>query len=663
MSKPFYITTPLFYVNGPPSWGAYPTIVADAIRRYRKMRGEDVYLVTGTDEHGQKIDRFAKAQGITPKQLADRVAEQYKRLWEQLGIEYDGFIRTTDAHHVPAVHEMYLRAKAAGYIYKGKYSGWYCVTDEAYAPETDPEKPVNCPDCGRPTEWFSEESYFFKLSAFQERLLEYYKRHPEFIRPETRKNEIVSFVKGGLKDLSISRATLKWGIPLPDDPKHVFYVWFDALTGYLSALRFKSGDENYSRYWPAAVHLVGKEIIRFHTVYWPAFLLAADMPVPECVFAHGLWLTAGEKMSKSRGNVADPFVLNEVFGSELLRYYLLREMVFGQDCNFSYDAIVQRWNSDLANDLGNLLSRTAAMIVKYRQGVVPAPGQAKGDQEVESLASRVIHDFQTNFADYSFSRALENVWELIGRVNKYIVENEPWTLAENPSQAAALDSVLFHAAESLRVVSVLLAPVLPRTAQSIWEQLGLSGLVRDSRIDHLKWESDLAGKTLRSGPSLFPRLDRKVVMERLENAMVAKHGAAEASPSAAEAVPAAPVPQAPPADAGLPLAAQITIDDFVKVDLRVATVVEAEKVKGADKLLRLIVDVGFEKRQIVAGIAKAYEPERLIGRKVVIVANLAPRKLRGLESNGMIVAASLAEGDLPVLAGFHEDIPNGARLK
>jgi len=652
MSKSFYITTPLYYVNAPPSWGAYTNIVADAVRRYKQMLGVDVFLTTGTDEHGQKIERSAKAKGISPKELADRVANQYKQLWEQMGIEYDAFIRTTDAHHVPAVHEMYLRAKAAGYIYKGQYSGWYCVSDEAYAPESDPSKPVNCPDCGRPTEWFSEESYFFKLSAFQERLLQYYEQNPTFIRPETRRNEIISFVKGGLRDLSISRATLKWGIPLPDDPRHVFYVWFDALTGYLSAINFKTDDSKFGRYWPASIHLVGKEIIRFHTVYWPAFLMAAGLAVPETVFGHGFWLESGEKMSKSRGNVTDPFVLNEIFGSELVRYYLLREMAFGQDCNFSYDAIVQRWNSDLANDLGNLLSRTSAMIVKYRAGKVPSPGTAKGDDDVRHVAARVIKDYLSNFEDYSFSRALENIWELISRVNKYIVENEPWAIAEKPSESGALDSVLFHSAESLRIISVLLAPAMPKTAHAIWEQLGLDGEVRKSRLDQLEWSTALAGKSLRPGASLFPRLDRKVVMEKLDSAMDAKQPAE---------VPAG-TPTPAPAD-GTPLAAPISIDDFVKIDLRVATVVEAEKVKGADKLLRLVVDVGFEKRQIVAGIAKAYEPEKLIGRKVVIVANLQPRKLRGLESNGMIVAASLGAEDLPILAGFHEDIPNGARLK
>jgi methionyl-tRNA synthetase len=651
MSKAFYITTPLYYVNAPPSWGAYTTMVADAFRRYKQMLGVEVFLTTGTDEHGQKIDRSAKAAGISPKELADRVADQYKQLWQQMGIEYDSFIRTTDAHHRPAVNEMYLRAKAKGYISKGHYAGWYCVSDEMYAPESDPSKPVNCPECGRPTEWFTEESYFFKLSAFQDRLLEYYDKHPDFVGPETRRNEIVSFVKSGLKDLSISRATLKWGVPLPDDPKHVFYVWFDALTGYLSAINFMTDNAKFEHCWPAGLHLMAKEIIRFHAVYWPAFLMAADLPIPEKIFAHGHWMIAGEKMSKSRGNVIDPFVLNEIFGTELVRYYLLREMVFGQDCNFSYDSIVQRWNSDLANDLGNLLSRTSAMISKYRGGKIPAPGNAVGDEEVRKIAARVVRDYCANFEGYAFSRALENVWELIARVNKYIVENEPWSIAEKPAEASKLDSVLFHSAEALRVIAVLLSPAMPKTAQAIWEQLGLDGEVRRERLDKLEWSGILEGKALRPGAALFPRLDRKEVMEKLDAAMNAKFG------------PAEPAPAEPAATNGSPLAPPISIDDFAKIDLRVATVVEAEKVKGADKLLRLLVDVGFERRQIVAGIAKAYEPEKLIGRKVVIVANLQPRKLRGLESNGMIVAASLGADDLPILAGFHEDIPNGARLK
>src|SRR6185369_13972187 len=466
----FYITTPLYYVNAPPHFGgAYTTLVADTIARYKRMMGFDVKLLSGTDEHGQKIERSAKEQGITPKALADGVYQQYTKLWSQLGIHYDEFIRTTEPRHDTAVYELYNRCKANGFIYKSEYSGWYCVSCEAYAPETDPSKPADCPDCGRKTEWLAEESYFFKLSAFQDRLLAYYETHPEFVRPQTRLNEIVSFVKGGLKDLSISRVTLKWGIPLPDDPKHVFYVWFDALTGYMTGIDFKTNDAKFSRYWPADIHLVGKDILRFHAVYWPAFLLAAGMEPPRSIVAHGWWLNKEEKMSKSRGNVLDPYVLEEVFGSELLRYFVLREMVFGQDCNFSYDALIQRANSDLANDLGNLLSRTMAMIAKYRSNVVPSPGEAPGDADVRALSARVVANCIALLDDYSFSRMLESVWELISRVNKYIVENEPWVLAEKPSEASKLDAVLFHSAESLRIIAALLAPVIPLTTETIWQ--------------------------------------------------------------------------------------------------------------------------------------------------------------------------------------------------
>lgn len=641
MAETFYMTTPLYYVNAPPHLGgAYTTIVCDTIARYKRMMGFDVRFLTGTDEHGQKIQRSAREQGIAPKSLADRVHAQYEDLWRSYGIRNDLWIRTTEERHYRAVQEIYRRVRENGFIYKDEYRGWYCVSCEAYAPGSGGDTPAPCPDCGRETEWFSEESYFFKLSEFQDRLLAHYRDHPDFIRPETRRNEVVSFVEGGLRDLSISRKTLEWGVPLPDDAEHVFYVWFDALTGYISGLGFASDTDRFEKYWPADAHVVGKDILRFHAVYWPAFLMAADLPAPKSIVSHGWWLFKDEKMSKSRGNVFSPALLRDVIGVETLRYFLLREMVFGQDCNLSIASIVERSNSDLANGLGNLLSRTVAMVGKYRDGVVPSPGRADGDADVRDTAARVIADYVANFDAYRFSRALENVWELIARVNKYIVENQPWAIARKDEEAPRLDSVLFHCSEALRLTAALLAPVMPETARAVWTQLGLEGDVADVRLDGLAWsESLMAGRRLAGGDVLFPRIDAKAVYAKLE---------AELSASSAPEAELQPT---------------IGIDDFAKVDLRTATVIEAEPVPGADKLLRLVLDLGFETRQVLAGIAKFYAPETLVGRKVVVVANLQPRRMRGLESNGMVVAASVGPDDTPVLVGFDQDVPDGARLR
>ena len=695
-SQKFYITTPIYYVNARPHIGhAYTTLVCDAIARRKRMLGFDTYFLTGTDEHGQKIERSAVAAGKTPKQFADEVSDLFRSLFEKMNISNDDFIRTTEPRHKAGAQELWKRIQENGYIYKGTYTGQYCVFDELYVDSVGPGAP--CPECGRPTETVSEENYYFKLSAFADQLLAHYQQDPGFIRPETRRNEVIAFVKSGLRDLSVSRSTFKWGIPVPGDPKHVMYVWLDALSNYCTAVGLGSKDEaeqkKFDRYWPADVHMIGKEIIRFHCVYWPAFLLAAGLPLPKSVVAHGWLLFEESKMSKSRGNIVRAETVIDVMGNDALRYFLLREVVFGQDGSFSFDALVQRYNSDLANDLGNLSSRTLTMINRYFNGSVPYPSPTVArkatDDVIKEHAQAVIREFGELFDDYQFSRALESAWSLIGAVNKYLVDEEPWIVAEKEGEEnkSRLATILYTAAEALRIVTALSHPVLPESTAKIWAQLGL-GEISKFNLRDLKWaQLPLGGKLGKVAP-VFPRADKTSIerMQQMEQeraaqaasttssstngaaatsapagegaragqpATQAAHGPTEASPAAKAAPPAA----APAADG------KISIDDFMKVELRVGQVKAAEKVKGADKLLRLEVDIGTEVRQLVAGIALAYKPEDLIGRKVVIVANLQPRKLRGLESNGMIVAASVGEDGKPVLAGFLEDVPIGAKLK
>jgi len=683
MSNKFYITTPIYYVNARPHIGhSYTTIACDAIARRHRGLGDDTWFLTGTDEHGQKIERAAAAAQTSPQKFADNVSAEFRALWDRMGITYDDYIRTTSERHKNGVQALWRRLRDNGYIYKGSYTGQYCVFDEMYV-EVGPGEP--CPECGRPTETIKEENYFFKLSAFAEPLIELYTSQPDFIRPETRRNEVIAFVKSGLRDQSISRSTFSWGIPVPDDPKHVIYVWFDALANYATALGYGSSDDSkFKKFWPADVHMIGKEIVRFHCVYWPAFLMAARLPLPKSIVAHGWLLFEENKMSKSRGNIVRSETILDVLGADALRYFLLREVVFGQDGSFSFDALVQRYNSDLANGLGNLASRTLAMITRYFKAEVPYPSHTAAhtpeEDLVAALAKHTIKEFHELFEQHQFSRALELAWALVAAVDKYIVENEPWALAEQQDEnsRARLATVLYTSAEALRIVTALAYPVIPQAAAKIWAQLGLGDLTTFSLAD-LHWGQLKLGTRLGKVEPVFPRADESTIerMQQLEEknragaaasatiAEGAKGTAATASQAQAVEGRAPSSPASVEGRAPSPLDrpdAKIAIDDFAKVELRVAQVKVAERVKGADKLLRLEVDLGTETRQILAGIAEAYAPETLIGRKIVIVANLAPRKLRGLESNGMLLAASL-EGGKPVLAGFLEDVPVGARLK
>jgi methionyl-tRNA synthetase len=673
MTKKFYITTPIYYVNAHPHIGhAYTTIACDTIARRHRMLGHDTWFLTGTDEHGQKIERAAHAAAKSPQQFTDEISAEFRALWDRMGLTYDDFIRTTSARHKQGVQALWRKIRDNGFIYKGTYTGQYCVSDELYVDAVGPGAP--CPICERPTETVHEENYYFKLSAFQDQLIRLYTEQPDFIRPEARRNEVLAFVRSGLRDLSISRSTFSWGIPVPDDPKHVVYVWLDALANYITALGFGQDDTSkFEKYWPADVHMIGKEIVRFHCVYWPAFLLAAGLPLPKSITAHGWLLFEESKMSKSRGNIVRAETIVDVLGADALRYFLLREVVFGGDGTFSFDALVQRYNSDLANGLGNLASRTLTMITRYFKGEVPYPSNAAhtpADAAIADAARKALADFSELFGQYQFSRALEAAWGLVAAVDKYIVENEPWALDEKKDEEsrARLATVLYTSAEALRIVTALAHPVMPDATAKIWAQMGL-GDVRNFDLTQLQWGQLQLGTKLGEVQAVFPRADKSAVerMQKMEDpvaiaaasvgsAASVGTGVSPVQPSEArpQAAPAKPVPTIPDG--------KISIDDFAKVELRVAQVKTAERVKGADKLLRLEVDLGTEVRQLVAGIAEAYEPETLIGRKVVIVANLAPRKLRGLESNGMIVAAS-PEGGKPVLASFLEDVPIGTRLR
>ncbi|MBV9759216.1 MAG: methionine--tRNA ligase [Acidobacteriaceae bacterium] len=654
----YYLTTPIYYVNAAPHIGhAYTTIAAEAIARIKRLEGYEATLTTGTDEHGTKVERAAQAQGKTPVEFVDLISNEFRAQWEKLDIQIDRFQRTTSPQHARMVNALFDACRANGYIYKGAYTGLYAVVSESFVNDAKPGD-ID-PETGKPYEEVTEENYFFKLSAFTDRLLAFYEEHPDFILPEIRRNEVLAFVKQGLADLSITRTSIKWGVPVESDPAHVFYVWFDALTAYMTAVEKDD-------LWPADLHLIGKEIVRFHAVYWPAFLMAAGWPLPKRVFAHGWLLFENDKMSKSRGNIVRPGPIAEVMGVDALRYFLLREIVFGQDGSFSYDALVGRYNADLANGLGNLASRTLAMIQQYRGGTIP---DSRGEEAVGKAALESAAAAVRAYETFDFARALEHIWNIIALTDKYIVERAPWKLAKDASDEARqrLEDTLYTAAESLRLVCDLAEPVLPHATRLIWRQLGLREPIDPvvpapsewGRLWGLQWGELKGGQRIGEVSGVFPRLEAKPTiqkMQQLEEAEKDRQAELMGRPRRAEA--AKPAEAAPKSASDL-----ISIEDFAKVDLRVGEVKAAEAVKGADKLLHLQVDIGEAKaRSIVAGIALAYKPEQLVGRKVVIVANLQPRKLRGLTSEGMIVAASLGDGS-PVLASFLEDAPVGARLK
>ena len=754
----FYLTTPIYYVNARPHLGhAYSTIVCDAIARRKRALGIETWFLTGTDEHGQKIERSAKLAGRTPMEFATAISGEFRGLWDRLGLTNDDFIRTTEERHKRGVQKLFATLRERGFIYKSTYTGQYCVSDEAWM-EVGPGEP--CPACGRPTETVSEENYFFKLSAFERRLLEFYEANPGFMQPESTRKEVISFVRSGLKDLSVSRTTFDWGIPVPGDEKHVVYVWLDALANYITALGYGSEDESkFRKFWPADMHLIGKEISRFHCVYWPAFLMAAGIEPPRSVKANGWLLFDDTKMSKSLGNIVRAETVDTVLGADALRYFLLREIPFGQDGSFSFDALVRRYNGDLANGYGNLVSRVVNMMHKYFGGTVPEAGAATdADAALRAAAERAIVEFGPLFDEMNFSDALKCVWTLVAETDGYLTAHAPWKKPPERSDAehTALQArVLATAAEAIRVITALVYPILPVSASKVWQQLGLGDLqaaAKETFLKDLAWGGLKPGTKFGEPAPLFPRAEKDATqrMENLEkennlSAVDAAAGQSSTQPHAPSATSVSPT-QAPrgagqdeeltkstsaphpqettrsvdtahvhevPADVasarvsstpsaaepGAPLpteenkpnpslapqpssatgtsasgpaqgvaeqsspSSHITIDDFIKVDLRVAQILVAERVPKADKLLRLEVDLGYEKRQILAGIAQYYEPEKLVGRKIVIVANLAPRKMRGLESNGMLLAASLPPDGAPVLAGFLEDVPLGARLK
>jgi methionyl-tRNA synthetase len=669
----FYISTPIYYINAEPHLGhAYTTMVADAVARAHRLMGEDVFFLTGTDEYGQKVERAAQKAGQPTRPFADQLAKKFQDLLPALHASNDDFIRTTEPRHHASVQALWRRVRDNGYIYKDKYEGWYCTVDEVFVPETQLAD-GRCPLCGNAVEKIAEESYFFRLSAFQQPLLDHYRAHPDFVTPAIRRNEMLAFLEAGLEDLSVSRTSFTWGVPVPDDPAHVVYVWFDALTNYMTAAGFGSDAPadlaRFEKYWPADVHLIGKEIVRQHAIYWPAFLLAAGLPLPRQIVSHGWWLMEGAKMSKSKGNVVRPHDYIERFGLDALRYFVFREMVFGQDASFGDEAILTRYNADLANDLGNLASRVTTLIHRTCGGRVPAADarllERDDERQLMEACTALVANVKSAIGSFQLSSALREIWDLVGATNRYIVAREPWRLAKDEERRAELETSLYVPADALRIIAELLRPFMPTTAERMLAMLGHAAA--PASWSALQVGTLLPGTPLGATAPLFPRIELTVEALRQmadDTPSTSEQPVPATAPAAAPAatVQAAPASPAPEPQAGAPATELISIDDFMKVDLRVAKVLEAERVPKSKKLLKLKVDTGVDQRTIVAGIAEAYEPDALVGRTIAIVFNLKPAKLMGIESNGMVLAGS-PDGGKPTLVSFEEPLPPGSRVR